>query len=67
MTKVEILNNIQELRNKILNLDDKEYNKMNLKIMVKMQQKGYSTVGLTKNPSKQRALDYLEVLKEVLE
>lgn len=52
MTKVEILNNIQELRNKMLNLDDKKYNKINLKIMVKMQEKGYSTGGLTKNPSK---------------
>ena len=67
MTKVEILNDIQELRSKLLNLDNKEYNKMNLKIMVKMQEKGYSTGGLTKNPTKQRALDYLEVLKEVLE
>lgn len=67
MKKADILNEIKELREKMSNLDDKEYNKINLKIMVKMQEKGYSAGGLTKNPTKQRALDYLEILKNVLE
>ena len=72
MTKSEILSEIKELRSEFSNLDKKEFNKINLKIMCKMWEKGYSVDGFTKagvlkNPTKQSALDYLESLKEVLE
>lgn len=72
MKKEETLKEIKELRSELLNnLDKKEFNKTNLKIMCRMWEKGYQVEDFTKSgtlkrPTSQSALDYLEILKDVL-
>lgn len=71
MKKEEILKEIKELRSELLKLEKKEFNKTNLKIMCRMWKKGYQVedftkTGTLKRPTSQSALDYLEILKDVL-
>lgn len=71
MKKEEILKEIKELRSELLKLEKKEFNKTNLKIMCRMWEKGYQVedftkTGTLKRPTSQSALDYLEILKDVL-
>lgn len=71
MKKEETLKEIKELRSELLKLEKKEFNKTNLKIMCRMWEKGYEVEDFTKSgtlkrPTSQSALDYLEILKDVL-